>query len=102
VTSWAYSRPRRRRLGPPRFTRAGLELRLARHSLCPHCGRMSPTVQGVCADCWGSKGGQQFWVRKTGPSPDDPLFDRLSPYLIGAVAAAVPAIVLALLLWIWG
>jgi hypothetical protein len=24
-------------------------------------------VQGVCADCWGSKGGRQFWIRKQGP-----------------------------------
>jgi hypothetical protein len=24
-------------------------------SLCPHCGRESKTVNGVCADCWGVK-----------------------------------------------
>jgi hypothetical protein len=30
---------------------------------------MSPTIQGVCADCWGSKGGRQFWVRRSHGSP---------------------------------
>jgi hypothetical protein len=60
---------------------------------------MSPTVQGVCADCWGSKGGRQFWLSKRGPSaPDeDALFDTFSPFVIGAVVAAVPAVVLVLL-----
>jgi hypothetical protein len=95
VTSWAYSRPRRRRLGPPRFTRSGLELRLARRSLCPHCGRMSPTVQGVCADCWGSKGGRQFWVREA----DQGWPFGISPFLLGAVVAALP-ILAVVLLWI--
>ena len=22
---------------------------------CPHCGRVTKTVDGVCADCWGRK-----------------------------------------------
>jgi hypothetical protein len=95
VTSWAYSRPRRRRLGPPRFTRSALELRLARRSLCPHCGRMSPTVQGICADCWGSKGGRQFWIRKT--DQGWPL--EISPFVLGAVVAGLPILALVLL-WI--
>ena len=72
---------------------------MAPRSLCPHCGRMSPTVQGVCADCWGSKGGRQFWQSKRGPSAsaEDALFDTFSPFVIGAVVAAVPAVVVVLL-----
>jgi hypothetical protein len=72
---------------------------MAPRSLCPHCGRMSPTVQGVCADCWGSKGGRQFWLRKRGPSApaEAALFDTFSPFVIGAVVASVPAVVLVLL-----
>ena len=48
---------------------------------CPHCGRDSKTVQGVCADCWGSKGGRQFWGRKT--DQGWPL--KLSPTVVGAL-----------------
>jgi hypothetical protein len=95
VTSWAFSRPRRR-LGPPRVTRSGIELRLARRSLCPHCGRVSPTIQGVCADCWGSKGGRQFWIRKS----DQGWPVEISPFLLGAVAAAIPTVAV-ILLWIF-
>jgi hypothetical protein len=53
------------------MSRAIRELRFARLSLCPHCGRKTKTVQGVCADCWGSKEGtgRQFFVRKTQGSP---------------------------------
>jgi hypothetical protein len=50
-------------------SRAVRELRLARRSPCRHCGRNTKTVEGVCADCWGSKtaGHEQF--RKTRKSP---------------------------------
>jgi hypothetical protein len=53
------------------MSRAVRELRFARLSPCPHCGRKTKTVQGVCADCWGSKeeGRRQFFVRKTRGSP---------------------------------
>ena len=53
------------------MSRAVRELRFARRSPCPHCGRTTRTVQGVCADCWGSKevGHRQFFVRKTRGSP---------------------------------
>jgi hypothetical protein len=63
---------------------------------------MSPTVQGICTDCWGSKGGRQFWLPKAGSAPESPVLNRLSPYLIGAAVVAVPAILLGLWLWIWG
>jgi hypothetical protein len=60
---------------------------------------MSPTVQGVCADCWGSKGGRQFWLSNRAPSAphENALFDTFSPFVIGAVVAAVPAVVVVLL-----
>jgi hypothetical protein len=66
---------------------------------------MTKTVQGVCADCWGSKGGRQFWVRRDQGSPsvlEDFLgFDPLSPFVLGAGVALVPTVIL-LLLWILG
>jgi hypothetical protein len=62
------------------MSRAVVELRLARRSPCPHCGHKTKTVQGVCADCWGSKeeGRRQFFFRKRRTSsawfsPDDVL-----------------------------
>jgi 1,4-dihydroxy-2-naphthoate octaprenyltransferase len=52
-------------------------------------------VQGVCADCWGSKGGRQLWA---GKSPQGwPA--ALSPIVVGALAAALP-IAIVVLLWI--
>jgi ribosomal protein L37E len=85
-------------------------VRLARapSSPCPHCGRDSKTVQGVCADCWGPKeaGARQFWIRKEGPRDsllddvEDLLgFDPFHPAFLTFVAVAIPAL-LALLLWI--
>jgi hypothetical protein len=96
VTSSASSR-RRGRITPPLTTRSALQLRLARRSLCPHCGRVSPTVQGVCADCWGSKGGRQFWIRKT----DQRWPFEISPLLLGAVVALLPGLALVVA-WILG
>jgi hypothetical protein len=61
-------------------------------------------VQGVCADCWGSKGGRQVWLRKKGPRSsalEEFLgFDPLRLFLLALVAGAVPAL-LGLALWIW-
>jgi hypothetical protein len=53
------------------MSRATLSLRAARRSPCPHCNRETKTVEGVCADCWGTKeeGHRQFFVRKRGGSP---------------------------------
>ena len=59
-------------------------------------------MQGVCADCWGSKGGRQFWLRKHGPGSsllEGPLgFD---PSYILAVAAAI-VLAVGAVLWISG
>src|SRR3712207_1766372 len=54
---------------PRRITKSAVRLARAPSSPCPHCGRTSKTVQGVCADCWGPKeaGARQFWIRKEGP-----------------------------------
>jgi hypothetical protein len=38
-----------------RRSRAFAALSRAPRSPCPHCGRESKTVQGVCADCWQIK-----------------------------------------------
>jgi hypothetical protein len=57
----------------------------------------------VCADCWGSKGGRQFWVKRDQGSPsvlEEFLgVDPLSPFILGAAVAAFPAVIL-LLVWI--
>jgi hypothetical protein len=70
---------------------------LARRSLCPHCGRVSPTVQGVCADCWEPKeDSRPFWVRRG----DQSWPFRLHPIALGVLVAGVPILVLGVLLWI--
>jgi hypothetical protein len=66
---------------------------------------MSKTVQGVCADCWGSKGGRQFWLRKGGLQSSSARFVLgLDPLSIGfLVCYALAALLVGgLLLWIWG
>jgi hypothetical protein len=65
---------------------------------------VSPTVQGVCADCWGSKGGRQFWVRRHQRS-DSLLEEFLGLSTIWVVAAtafvaSIPATVIVIS-WIW-
>jgi hypothetical protein len=65
---------------------------------------VSPTVQGVCADCWGSKGGRQFWVRRHQGS-DSLLEEFLGLSTIWVVAAtafvaSIPATVIVIS-WIW-
>lgn len=54
-------------------------------------------MQGVCADCWGSKGGRPFWIRKT--DQGWPL--ELSPMVLGALLAVLPAAIVVLV-WILG
>jgi hypothetical protein len=82
-------------------------MRLARapSSRCPHCGRVTKTVDGVCADCWGPKEARarRFAFRRTQGSPgatdDDPISCCLSGILgfVFALAAAA-AIVAAILI----
>ena len=47
--SWPSSRRERANL------RARRRLEDAPSSPCPHCGRVTKTVDGMCADCWGVK-----------------------------------------------
>jgi hypothetical protein len=96
VSSFAHSR-RRRVPRAQRTSPSAVRLAFAPSSRCPHCGRDSKTVQGVCADCWGSKEGRQFWVRKR--DQGWPL--GLSPIVVGATAAVLP-IAIVVLLWILG
>ena len=61
-------------------------------------------MQGVCADCWGSKGGRQFWVRRYQGS-DSLLEEFLGLSTIWVVAAtglvaSIPATVIVIS-WIW-
>jgi hypothetical protein len=94
MSSIAHSR-RRRVPRAPRTSPSAIRLAFAPSSRCPHCGRDSKTVQGVCADCWGSKEGRPFWVRNA--DQDWPL--ALSPIVVGALLAALP-ITIVVLLWI--
>ncbi|HEY6016349.1 MAG TPA: hypothetical protein VIU44_00620 [Gaiellaceae bacterium] len=48
----------RRRPSGEFSSKAVARLREAPESPCPHCGRLTrTTTDGICADCWGSKGG---------------------------------------------
>jgi hypothetical protein len=82
-----------------RTSRAARALGEAPASLCPHCGRQSKTVNGVCADCWGVKDPDRAFDFRPGPKTE-PLFDWggwADDWLpVGAAAVAAVA-VLALL-----
>jgi hypothetical protein len=95
-------------VGPGRpglASKSTVRLALAPSSPCPSCGRITKTVQGVCADCWGSKGGRQFWVRRYQGS-DSLLEEFLGLSTAGVVGltallASIPAVII-LVAWIWG
>jgi hypothetical protein len=78
------------------MSRATLSLRAARRSPCPHCNRETKTVEGVCADCWGSKeeGHRQFFVSKRRGSPGWFFLDDLVVRLAVALALGLGVIVL--------
>jgi ribosomal protein L37E len=47
------------------ISKAAEELRYAPESPCPRCGRVTKTTSdGVCAECWGSKGGRAMGWKK--------------------------------------
>ncbi len=53
---------------PYTVSRAVARLRESEPSQCPHCGRETVTTSdGICADCWGSKGGQPMGWSKRAP-----------------------------------
>jgi hypothetical protein len=89
--SWPSSRRERANL------RARLRLEEAPSAPCPHCGRVTKTVDGVCADCWGVKEPERArrWLRRPRANPtfasfwldlDDPL-DLL--WAVGAIVVFV-------------
>ena len=47
--------------------RAAIALEDAEGSPCGNCGRTTKTVQGVCAECWASKGGPPMGWKKRPP-----------------------------------
>jgi hypothetical protein len=50
------------------MSRAAIELAAAPTSPCPHCGRETKTTSdGICAECWGSKGGHPMGWEKNAP-----------------------------------
>ena len=80
---------------------ARLRLRRARSSPCGNCGRMTKTVDGVCAECWAVKEGRALLARPRREGDvlfdwDDPLDVLLTLAGIGAAAA----VALRLLGWI--
>ena len=59
-------------------SRAAWSLRDAPESECPHCGRVTKTTSdGVCAECWGSKGGRGMAFRRERPRGSSLLDDIL-------------------------
>jgi hypothetical protein len=78
-------------------SKAVSDLRDARRSPCPQCGRVTKTVSGgVCADCWGVKDSENAIVvrpePKTEPLVDwDGLFDwwPAAPWVAGTTLVVV-------------
>jgi hypothetical protein len=90
--SWPSSRRERANL------RARRRLEDAPSSPCPHCGRVTKTVDGMCADCWGVK--DEIRARRWRSKPRrEPLFgfDWEDPLdLLWAVGAAVVVLLVAI------
>ena len=97
--SWPSSRRERANV------RARRRLEQAPSSPCPHCGRVTKTVDGMCADCWGVK--DPVRAKRWRPRPrkepllglywDDPL-DLL--WVFGGVVLVVLVAVYAMTQWI--
>ncbi len=81
-------------------SRTAQELAEASSSPCPHCGRTTKTVQGVCADCWGVKD-PDVAIDLRSPPRTEPLLDIGSDlddlFGIGPLVAvvAVPLLLVA-------
>jgi hypothetical protein len=63
-----------------RISKAAEELRYAPRSPCHHCGRVTRTTSdGVCADCWASKGGRAMgWKKEDGDPTGDSILDDMA------------------------
>jgi hypothetical protein len=85
--------------------RARRRLRDAPETPCPHCGRVTKTVDGVCADCWGVKDDARArrWRPKPRTEPllgidwDDPLLALLT---FGGGTLAVLGLAYVIATWI--
>lgn len=81
------------------MSRASRELRRAPVTPCPHCGRETKTVGGVCAECWRAKEAGAHEVFRSEPKTWR-IFDwdwdehDLMPWLVIFGAVAVVAAVL--------
>jgi hypothetical protein len=96
--SWPSSR--RERANP----RARRRLEEAPSEPCPHCGRVTKTVDGFCADCWGVKDAARAARWRHPPRRESFLGAEWNPVtLLLAVGAAVLvflAFIYALSRWI--
>ena len=101
--SWPSSRRERANL------RARRRLEEAPSSPCGHCGRVTKTVDGMCADCWGVKDPERAkrWLR-TRPRArsffEDPLIDFDDPahllWLLGTIVAFGLIVIVLATRWI--
>ena len=97
--SWPSSRRERANV------RARRRLEEAPSAPCPHCGRVTKTVDGMCADCWGVKDAARAarWLSRPGERSlfgfawDDPV-DLL--WALGSVVLLVLVALYALTQWI--
>jgi hypothetical protein len=89
--------------------RARRRLEEARSSPCGHCGRVTKTVDGMCADCWGVKDPERAkrWLRarpRTRSFFEDPLIDFDDPehllWLLGAIVAIALIVIVLASQWI--
>ena len=90
--SWPSSRRERANV------RARRRLEQAPSSPCPHCGRVTKTVDGMCAYCWGVKDPSRAkrWLRAPRTRP---LFGLVSAEnLLWAVGVAIGLVLVA----VWG
>jgi hypothetical protein len=84
--------PLKRLPGEPPLSRRRRRLTPKTH--CPHCGKRTATVRGVCTECWGGKGrARLFTIRKRGPeeAPPDPVWG-CAPWWLAVLSAAVLSI----------
>ena len=85
--SWPSSRRERANV------RARRRLEEAPSSPCGHCGRVTKTVDGMCADCWGVKDPARAkrWLQVPRAAPR---FDPTQVLWAGAAAVALVLVVL--------
>ena len=79
--------------------RARRRLEQAPSSACPHCGRVTKTVDGMCADCWGVKDPVRA-KRWLSLPPRKPFVDPVNLlWVLGAIVAFVLVVVFVTSEW---